>query len=76
MYHVVGRYHRRWIDEIVDDREEVVPPEKSFRFQKKVREKDMEPWTKEGALDPGSAFQHLLQKFMGSATSSRSTLLS
>ena len=56
MYHVVGRYHRRWIDEIVDDREEVVPPEKSFRFQKKVREKDMEPWTKEGALDPGSAF--------------------
>ncbi|MBK6830894.1 MAG: hypothetical protein IPG92_09270 [Flavobacteriales bacterium] len=43
-------------DEIVDDREEVVPPEKSFRFQKNVREKDMEPWTKEGALDPGSAF--------------------
>jgi len=56
VYHVVGRYYRRWIDEIVDDREEVVPPEKSFRFQKNVREKDMEPWTKEGALDPGSAF--------------------
>jgi hypothetical protein len=50
VYHVVARYYRRWMDEIVYDLKEIVPPKKSFRFQKKVREKDMEPWPMEQEL--------------------------
>ncbi|MBP7409393.1 MAG: hypothetical protein KA941_11605 [Flavobacteriales bacterium] len=50
VYHVVARYYRRWMDEIVYDLKEIVPPKKSFRFQKKVREKEMELWTMEKEL--------------------------
>lgn len=45
VYRVEARYYRRWMDEIVYDLKEIVPPKRPSRFQKKVREKEMEPWS-------------------------------
>ena len=45
VYRVEARYYRKWMVEIVYDLKEVVAPKESFRFQKKAREKEMEPWT-------------------------------
>lgn len=47
VYHVTARYYRRSRDEMVYDLEEIVPPKKTGRLQKRVSEADLELWAKE-----------------------------